>query len=274
MRVAAGRFPDGVPPALAGDYLLYAMDASAKEAVKAALDGNGHALNLASDDDRQDEGAWGRIDGVALVGPGGGDSVPGADGRDAYPSFREAIEEGGWAPGDGFSFVVREVPARKKAMDLDALLRALDPDGTLRAEAEEQGIVLPGDDEVASLPELEADCAQRVRTAPSRATDEAAAFRGDGGKGYNVIARDALRRENREDDGTERQKSECAGEGPRGRSGAMCNERQVVPRRSLGRARATPWQEGPEDESNIVVVDAALTQAAMVIYPRDTEWSL
>jgi len=164
----------------------------------------------------QDEGSWGRVDGVMLIGDGDDDDASGATSAAAvvYPSFAEAIARGGWTPGAGYSFVVREVPARKKAMDLAALLRALDPDGSLAEEAKERGIVLPGgggdeDEEVRSLGDLLADCEQRVRSAPYEVSDdESGAFRGGSSKGYDVISRRVLLGSNRNADGTENEKSE------------------------------------------------------------------
>lgn len=217
MTVAGKRYPDGrdnIPDELRDVYLLYAMDASAKEAVKAAMDGNGYALNLEKDEDMQDEGSWGRIDGVALIDDHDDDDMTsgssyGKKTTTAYASFADAIDRGNWEPGIGYSFVVREVPARKKAMDLEALLRALDPDGKLREEAKERGILLPGEeDEVSSLSELLMDCEQRVRSAPFEvAVDDYGAFRGGSSKGYDVIRRSALLGDNRNADGTENQKS-------------------------------------------------------------------
>lgn len=200
MTVSQKKYPDGnIPDDLSNLYLLYAMDASAKEAVKAAMDGFGFALNLEKDEALQDEGAWGRVDGVVLI----------EDKSTTYPSFKDAIAKGDWEPGDGYSFVVREVPARRKAMDLDALLRALDPDGKLREEAMEQGILLPRSDEegdeVRSLAELLMDCEQRVRSAPFATTDEAGAFCGGKSKGYSVISRGALLKSNRNANGSERE---------------------------------------------------------------------
>ena len=199
MTVSQKKYPDGnIPDDLSDLYLLYAMDASAKEAVKAAMDGFGFALNLEKDEALQDEGAWGCVDGVVLI----------EDKSTTYPSFKDAIAKGDWEPGDGYSFVVREVPARRKAMDLDALLRALDPDGKLREEAMEKGIFLPRSDEegdVRSLAELLMDCEQRVRSAPFATTDEAGAFCGGKSKGYSVISRGALLKSNRNANGSERE---------------------------------------------------------------------
>ena len=87
-------------------------------------------------------------------------------------------------------------------------LRALDPDGTLWDEARRRGIVMPGD-EINSLGELALDCEQRVKAAPFlEAKDEFRAFRGGAGKGYDVISRSALRKINRNEDGTENESSE------------------------------------------------------------------
>ncbi len=212
MKVAAKKYPGGgggntIPDELRNVYLLYAMDASAKEAVKVAMDSNGYALNLGKEEAMQDEGAWGQIDNVVLLDPNTGQPVRGDDGSDSYNSFVDAISKGGWEPGEGYSFVVREVPARKKAMDLEALLRALDPDGTLRDEAKEKGLLLPGE-EINSLKELAMDCEQRVKSAPFEAIDETSVFRGGTSKGYNVISRSALRKNYRNDDGSENDTSE------------------------------------------------------------------
>jgi hypothetical protein len=208
MKVATKKYPGGmIPQELVDVYLLYAMDATAKEAVKVAMDSNGYALNLGKDEAMQDEGAWGQIDNVVLLDSTTGQATNGDDGSNSYNSLLDAISKGGWEPGEGYSFVVREVPARKKAMDLEALLRALDPDGTLWDEAKQKGILLPGE-EIASLKELAMDCEQRVKTAPFEATDDASVFRGGTSKGYNVISRSALRKKNRNEDGTENDTSE------------------------------------------------------------------
>ncbi|KAL3826555.1 hypothetical protein ACHAXA_003619 [Cyclostephanos tholiformis] len=215
---------DDVDDGLMDLYLLYAMDASAKEAVKAAMDGYGYVIDLEKDEDMQDEGSWGRIDGVMLLdrdddddddddddGGGSSSSSSGTTSRTIYPSFAEAIARGNWKPGTGYSFVVREVPARRKAIDLGALLRALDPDGKLHAEARERGIILPGEEEedgVNSLRGLLSDCERRVRSAPYEvARDESEAHRGGSSKGYDVISRRALLANSRDADGTENRKT-------------------------------------------------------------------
>ena len=208
MNVATRKFPNGnIPEELTSVYLLYSMDASAKEAVKVAMDSNGYALNLGNDEAMQDEGAWGQISEVVLIDPTTGQPTKGEDGSTSYNSFMEAIENGGWEPGESYSFVVREVPGRKKAMDLEALLKALDPDGSLWEEAKDKGILMPGEED-STLNGLSQDCEQRVKTAPLEATDEVDVFRGGTNKGYNVISRSDLLKESRNSDGTENKASE------------------------------------------------------------------
>ncbi|KAL7530575.1 hypothetical protein ACHAWF_003435, partial [Thalassiosira exigua] len=206
MKVANKKFPFRVPGDLTDVYFLYAMDCSAKEAVKAAMDGNGYVLNLGEDESLQDEGAWGRVSDVMLLDSSSGEPTRGRDGATSYESFADAVGKGGWEPGEPYSFVVREVPARKKAMDLEALLRALDPDGALWDEAKERGLIMPGD-EIGSLAELRGDCEQRVTSAPTEATDEVDAYRGGTSKGYDVVGRGRLRKEGRNEDGSEDRKT-------------------------------------------------------------------
>lgn len=198
MTVALQQFRGDLPDGLREAYLEYAMDASAKEAVKVAMDSNGYEMNLGDDIAMQDVGAWGVVENVLLLD----------DGEKSYESWADAIVEGGWEPGDAFSFIVREVPSLQKSMDLASLLKALDPDGTLREEAKEKGMLLP-DEDVASLKDLGVDCMQRINAAPVPATGEKDVFRGGTSKGYNVISRSSLLRENRNADGTENQKGGC-----------------------------------------------------------------
>ena len=208
MKVASTKFGNNdIPSDLINVYLLYAMDTSAKEAVKVAMDSNGYVLNLGDEEDMQDEGSWGQIDQVVLLDSITNEVMVGEDGSSSYTSFMDAITKGGWEPGDSYSFIVREVPSRKKAMDLEALLKALDPDGTLWEEAKERGMLLPGD-EITSLKELSIDCDQRVKSAPFETSDEENVFSGGESKGYNVISRKQLMKSSMNSDGTENQKSE------------------------------------------------------------------
>jgi len=207
MKVASTKFGNNIPSDLIHVYLLYAMDTSAKEAVKVAMDSNGYVLNLGDEEDMQDEGSWGQIDQVVLLDSMTNEVIVGEDGSSSYTSFMDAITKGGWEPGDSYSFIVREVPSRKKAMDLEALLKALDPDGTLWEEAKERGMLLPGD-EITSLKELGIDCDQRVKSAPFETSDEQNVFSGGESKGYNIISRKQLMKSSMNSDGTENQKSE------------------------------------------------------------------
>ena len=210
MKVAHTKYPNGdIPSELINVYLLYAMDASAKEAVKVALDSNGYTLNLGELEAMQDEGAWGQIDDVILIKNEKEEETSSSSKEEGskYNSFMDAITQGSWTPGMPYSFIVREVPARKKAMDLEALLKALDPDGSLWEEAKEKGMLLPGD-EITTLNELRVDCEQRVKSSPFEISNEYNVFRGGSSKGYNVISRKVLLKCCRNEDGTENQKSE------------------------------------------------------------------
>ena len=97
----------------------YAMDFSAKEATRAALRENGLELTLT--DDEQDQGMWGDVDSIRLPGI-----------ATVYDSWEESVDD--WTPGEGFSFVVRQVPAKMVELSIDQLLASLDPDGSLRRE--------------------------------------------------------------------------------------------------------------------------------------------
>mmetsp|Transcript_30161 Transcript_30161/g.61605 ORF Transcript_30161/g.61605 Transcript_30161/m.61605 type:complete len:713 (+) Transcript_30161:201-2339(+) len=191
-----------IPDELKSVYLLYAMDASAKEVVKATLENSGFVMNLGDDPGMEDIGQWGSVDMITLLDSVSGEAAAGSDGRKIYSSWSDAITKGGWSPGQGYSFVVRNVPSRVKGVDLGALLKSMDPDGTLAQEAKEKGILMPYDD-VESLADLASDCMQRVRAAPQGATDEKDAYIGDDDKGYNVISRSSMLLENRNLDGSE-----------------------------------------------------------------------
>jgi len=57
--------------------------------------------------------------------------------------------------------VAREFATCQKAINLEALLRALDPDSTLWDKAKEKGNIMPGE-ETETLKQLSKDCKQRV----------------------------------------------------------------------------------------------------------------
>eukprot|EP00956_Cyclotella_meneghiniana_P044228 scaffold308234_cov109-Cyclotella_meneghiniana.AAC.2 len=203
--VAEKQFGARIPMDVYNMYLLYAMDASAKEAVKAAMSNNGYEMNLGDDLAMQDVSAWGSVESVLLLDPLKGTPIQGEDGASSYSSWEDAIQKGKWMPGDGFSFVIRRVPSLQKAMDLSSVLNALDPDGKLRQEAKEKGMLLP-DEDIASLKDLRVDCTQRVNAAPLPVLGEEKVFRGGESKGYNVISRSSLVRNV---DGTENAKCKC-----------------------------------------------------------------
>jgi len=202
MTVAMKRFPAGttsLPSEMEDVYKLYAMDITSKEAVKAALDQNGLEIALDGEEEsNEDEGMWGDIDSVQLIDPKTGK----VEDDEMYDTLDDAVEQGDWEPGQPFNFVVRNVPARLKEMDISDFLSNLDPDGNLRGEAKEKGITLP-DEDVASLKDLGKECDRRVNVAPFEAEDAKTAYTGDGTKGYNIMSRSDLLRDSIGADGTE-----------------------------------------------------------------------
>ena len=128
MSVAQKRFPPGtkIPSELEDVYKLYSMEMTAKEAVKAALDQNGLELAL----EESEENQWLLdTDSIQLIDP---DTNEVESAEEIYDSFDSAVEEGDWEPGQPFNFVMRNVPARLKEMDISDLLKSLDPTGALR----------------------------------------------------------------------------------------------------------------------------------------------
>ena len=181
-------------------FTLYAMDFTAKEATKAALKQNG--LEMALLEEEEDAGMWGDIDTIRLLDEETQEPLPGV-----YESTEEAIDEGGWTPGQGFDFVVRQVPAKIRELSLDELLQALDPAGNLREEAKAANLTLP-DEEIRSLRDLANDNVRRSEYVPRGATSEEEAFAGiDSKRGYTPISRSKLL--SRNEDGTEDRKSKC-----------------------------------------------------------------
>lgn len=135
--------------------------------------------------------------------------------------------------GQEFNFIVRNVPARLKEMDISDLLSRLDPDGELRSEAKDKGVTLP-DEDVASLRDLGKECDRRTKVrmnlcsidvyiyqlksvatdicnhhsirlqlAPYEAENEKTVFKGNGSKGYNLIKASDLLLDSINLDGTE-----------------------------------------------------------------------
>lgn len=204
MSAALKRFPPGttsLPSELETVYKTYAMDITAKEAVKAALEQNGlDIVNLSGDNDAmQDIGVWGAIDSVRLPDTEMGKLESNVG--ESHCTLQLAVEEGGWIPGQAFSFVVRNVPTKLKEIDVADLLKALDPDGSFRAEAKEKGMALP-DEEIATLRELGNDSERRSELTPRETNSDDTVYTGDGSKGYNIMQRSDLTSENIQADGT------------------------------------------------------------------------
>jgi hypothetical protein len=164
-------------------FTLYAMDFTAREATKAALQQNG--LEIALQEDELDEGMWGDIDSIRLLDKESGQvAVPGI----IYESTEDAIDLGKWEPGQGFDFVVRQVPAKIRELSLEELMQALDPDGLMREEAKANNMTLPNED-IQSLADLANDGVRRTENAPRGATTEDQAYAGNPNKrGYKPIA--------------------------------------------------------------------------------------
>jgi hypothetical protein len=178
-------------------YKVYAMDFTAREATKAALNQNGLQIEL--DDDDLDVGMWGDLDNIQIL-----------DARlkpvgSLYDSIDNIVKV--WTPGQPFSFVVRNVPARIQELTMEELMAALDPKGENADQAKEAGIPLPFD-EIQSLKDLANDNIRRTEAAPRGATDEANAFSGKDQKGYRTISRSDLLLDSTDADGAENQKSE------------------------------------------------------------------
>lgn len=195
LSAALKRFPDGttvLPTELEDVYKTYAMDITAKEAVKAALQQNGFDfINLFGDDGAmQDIGEWGAVESVQILNVETTGEVNNSD-EASYTTLQLAVEKGGWIPGETFNFVVRNVPAKLKDMDVSELLNALDPDGSFRVEAKEKGMTLP-DEEITSLRELGNDSERRSNVTPRETDTDNTVYKGDGSKGYNIMQRSDL----------------------------------------------------------------------------------
>ena len=161
---------------------LYALDFTAKEAVRAALKQNG--LELALQDDEQDMNMWGEVDSIQLLDMETSNDPVGP----MYDDWEDAVDD--WTPGQAFNFVVRQVPAKMRELSLEELLQALDPDGSLRKEAKEAGVkyMTPDSDECQSLAEMASENVRRAEETPQEAVAEDEVFAGTSARGYQVIA--------------------------------------------------------------------------------------
>lgn len=188
-------------PEITKAYKVYAMDFTAKEAVRAALKQNG--LEMVLTEEEEDEGMWADIDSIRLLTTkeDGSVTVTGP----LYDSWQDAVDV--WKPGQAFHFVARQVPAKMRELELDELLQALDPKGELRAQAKEAGMALPGED-IDSLAVLASDNVRRVETAPRDAVPVADAYAGtDEKRGYRVVYASDLLQDSMNADGTEQRKT-------------------------------------------------------------------
>mmetsp|Transcript_22362 Transcript_22362/g.25150 ORF Transcript_22362/g.25150 Transcript_22362/m.25150 type:complete len:726 (+) Transcript_22362:124-2301(+) len=195
-------------------FTLYAMDFTAKEATRAALKENG--LDMVLQEEEEDAGMWADLEAIRLYDIGTENPT-----TKIYDSLEDAIVD--WTPGQTFDFVARQVPAKMKELNMDELVQALDPDGTLRKEAkelrrdgdddeeeeevplDEEALLSIFDDEyISTLEELASDNMRRTESAPRGSTDAINAFSGsDSSKGYRVINRSSLLRDSINQDGTE-----------------------------------------------------------------------
>jgi hypothetical protein len=186
----------GMSPEVKLAYKVYAMDFTAREATRAALTQNG--LQMALEDEDMDQGMWGDLDSIQLLDARQKPFGP------MYDSLDDVVQE--WTPGQSFSFVVRNVPAKIRELTLDELMSALDPKGENTEQAKQAGVAIPFE-EIRSLKDLANDNVRRTEAAPRGATDEANAYSGKDERGYRVISRSDLLLDSIDADGSENQKS-------------------------------------------------------------------
>jgi hypothetical protein len=177
-------------------YKIYAMDFTAKEATRTALKQNGFESPIEEED--MDE--WGIVDSIQLLDP------EGQPVGSLHDNWNRAVDK--WTPGQGFNFVAREVPAKLKELALQDVMESLDPDGSLRSQAEEKGITVPTE-ELQSLTDLANEVKRRTEEAPRGSSTAEEAFKGDSSRGYSAVSRADLLTTNKNLDGSENQKSKC-----------------------------------------------------------------
>lgn len=203
------RMSMGMSDEIKKGFTLYAMDMTAKEATRAALQQNG--LDMALEEEEEDQGMWGDVESVRLY-----DEKTGIAFSTLYDSLESALKD--WSPGQPFDFVARKVPAKERELSVDELLEALDPDGKLREEAkgakgedftpDEAALWEIFDGGLTSLADLADLNIRRTENSPRGATLEGEAFAGLDKRGYNVIRRSDLLLDSLNADGTENHKSE------------------------------------------------------------------
>ena len=185
------------------------LKTTAQEAVKVTLQQSG--LQLALDNNNNDLDGWGMIESIRVEPDD--DDDDNADGPtttyDSWDSLLTRNDDGNgvWKPGQSFSFVLRNVPTFRKAVSMDELLSSLDPDGNLRNQALDAGILEDQDDNddddneveleeyypVTSLKELFEDNYRRVEQSPRAVDAMDHVYTGTRKGGYRIIhARDLL----------------------------------------------------------------------------------
>jgi hypothetical protein len=160
-------------------YKLYAMDFTAKEATKLALKQNGFEAVI----DDEDMGEWAEVDSIQFLNTGGQPV------GQVYNSWEDAVDN--WTPGQAFDFCARGIEAKLSELVLDDVLDALDPDGSLRKQAQERGISLPTED-LETLTDLANEVRRRCEEAPRGASTEDQVYKGDERRGYAAITASSL----------------------------------------------------------------------------------
>ena len=130
-----------IPVSLLPIYATFAMDLSAKEATRAALNQNGM--------DFVDEGEnelWGEVENIQVGGL-------------TFDTFQDAVDSGSWSPGQDFSFVVRNVKAYVPSENNSNFLS--EP-----LLEEEEGLKVLGNSKIESLEALAKDTIDRCNKAP------------------------------------------------------------------------------------------------------------
>lgn len=184
-----------VTPETSEGYKLCAMELAAKEAVRVALEQQGLELTLTTEQEEM-EHWYASVDSITLHDDS--NATP-----QSFDSWQDAAPH--WTVGQDFSFCVRQVPAKQKSLSVQDILQALDPDGSLRAQAQQAGMdvpaaVQPDDDEQVpefvfqSLADLAQDTVRRTEAAPRPAVDEQDAYAGDlEQRGYQIVSAPALK---------------------------------------------------------------------------------
>jgi hypothetical protein len=169
---------------ITSSWKIFAMQLAAREAIDLAL--------------KQNVQEWGVIDSIQFIDNTGYTIGP------MHEDIISAVKS--WVPGQGFNFVARGVQAKLVDLELQEILQALDPDGSLRKVAEDAGIAMPTE-ELLSLSDLYNENLRRCEDAPRKAFSEKNAYIGENTRGYSIISRSDLLLGAVNPDGSENQKS-------------------------------------------------------------------